>query len=402
MKNFPKTIALAGVLLTSSGASGHGVTERVAPLEAAAEAAQGAVLADAKASKAAAQVVKLLAKETNDRSLADELKSVAAAARIAESKLASQTALVAAFDAAAPGYRDDLESTRTALELAAGSSSLPSKLRKKYVKAAAKFRKALPPAAPGKVATPVADGYARMAKAAAFGKGFTPYDAGQTHDWVIASVALAGTGKGVDLTGDGEPDNGLLSLQRLAALVGIDVPVDATFNQLLTQGGTFALIEIWFAEGLANDPFVLAGAFSATDGDADMLNDFSGTGTFAPVAETLGTDGHPAARVATSLAKDGAYRIDFSGQAVSLAGLALPEGGRAIVEGFATAATNEGFLGFAIPLTTIGEMLAAQEITIAPQQLALVADVDTDGDSVKDAISASFAFTCVAASRTDR
>ena len=121
--------------------------------------------------------------------------------------------------------------------------------------------------------------------------------------------------------------------------------LDAMFAEILQSPGSFALLEMWSVQKLAGDPFVLSGLLTATDGDADSLNDFSGTGLFAVTADQVDTSGHPAARVVTSTAKRGAYAIDFTGQTVNLPGFALPAGSKILVEGTATAASNTGTIG---------------------------------------------------------
>ncbi|MCE9636325.1 MAG: hypothetical protein K8T90_11535 [Planctomycetes bacterium] len=388
-----RAVVAASACFLTVAAYAHGITPHIQPVEDAANAASQAVLGDPAKAKSAKKVVGLLSKKTNERSLADEIRSVGAALKLTESKLAEQTALLRAFDDAATAYAMDLETARATLQTAAGSPSLPKKLRGKAAAALKKFEKALPKA---KAPTALDTRFVHLAAAAAAAKGYTPYDAGATHDWVISSLALAPSSGGVDLDGDGTPDNQLASLQSLIATIAPDVDLSQSLTDSLSANGQFALYEMWYVQSLAGDPFVLAGALNATDADGDTTNNFDGNGSFLADVSTLGGDGHPAVRVATSIVKNGDYRIDFTGQGLLLGGISLPENAIVIVEGNVSAPANDGFIGFSISLSTIQTLISGAGVTLSPLQLVLLnsfLDIDTDGNGSKDALSASFSFT---------
>jgi hypothetical protein len=387
--------ACAAVLaVPAAEADAAGVSHQIPALEAAAADARTALAADAARAKVAGKVVSLLARKSNARSLADELRSVASAARLAEGKLADQQALLDAFASAVPGYESDLRTAQEALAAAAASDQVKAKLRKRYEKAAARIGALLPAK---RAATPLADRFSALAGGAAAAKGFTPYDSGVTYDWVLSDFALAPNGQGVDLTGDGRPDNVIASL---TTLLGGAVDVGSLFGSV-SQGGRYGLLEMWYAQDLAKgDPFVFAGLLGGTDADGDPANDLSGTGAFAPVPESLAADGRPLVRVASGVARGGKYRIDFSGQAVTLGTFELPATARVVVEATATPESNDGLIGVAIPSAVLQQILADQGVTLSGLQLLLfngLADVDTDGNGSKDAFSAAFAFESVKA-----
>jgi hypothetical protein len=394
--------ASAAVLLLLAGlAPADGVSRQIDALEQAAADAETALAGDAASLRHARKVTKLLAKPSNKSSLAAELTSVAAAAKVAETKLADQSALLAAFSAASQGYTADLVATRANLVLATTSVSLPAKGRKRAQATLARFDRAFAPVLPGKAPTPRADLLRAEAASAQAGAGYTPYDAGATFDWVLASVALAAADDGVDLDGDGSPDNALATLQALIP----SLDLGQAFEDALAEGGRFALIEMWYVTDLAKpDPFVLAGVLSATDGDADAGNDFSGTGVFAVEGAAVDAEGHPLVRTATSVAKNGRYSITLTGETLELAGVTLPPSAKVIVEGTATASSNAGLLGVAFPVGDLIDLLAAQGVPVSEDQealLALFADLDLDpAEPGNDAISGSFVFTAAAATKT--
>lgn len=392
--------AAAAVLLAAGSAPATGVSRQIGALEDAAAAAEASLASDAGRLRHARKVTKLLGKAPNAASLGAEMTSVAAAAKVVETKLADQTALLAAFDASRAGYHADLLATRANLVLAATSPSLSAKSRRRAQTVLTRFDRAFPLAAP-KLPTPVADELKSGAAAAKAGAGATPYDAGATFDWVLEEVELAGTGEGVDLDGDGSADNALASLQALVP----QMDLAQVFRDALAEGGRFALLEMWYVTGLGKpDPFVLAGVLSATDGDADPQNDFSGSGVFAVEGEAVDAEGHPLVRTATALAKGGRYRIELTGQTLELAGLTLPASAKVVVEATAAAASNAGELGIGFPVGDLADVLAAQGVELTDEQaglLALFADLDLDPDDPgNDAISASFTFSAVAATKT--
>lgn len=388
--------ALAAAAFTAA-AFAHGITPHIEPLEDAADAAWQSVLADPPKAKSAKKIATLLAKRSNEKSLADEIRSVGAALRIAEAKLPEQAALLQAFDDAAMAYGQDLAVARATLRTAAESPSLPKKLRAKAAAALKRFEKALPQA---KAKTALDDLYTRFTAAAVAAKGYTPYDAGATHDWVISSLALAPSNQGVDLDGDGTPDNQLASLQSLISTISPGFDLSQSLTGALTANGTFAICEFWYVQSLTSDPFVLAGVLNGTDADMDPGNDYGGSGAFVADPASLGTDGHPAVRVATSITKGGKYSIDFTGQGLLLGGITLPENAIVILQGQAAAASNDGYIGFSVSMTTIQTLLADANVTLDAFQLILLnslLDLDTDGNGTKDALSASFAFSSVSA-----
>ena len=386
--------AAAALAVAGTAADAAGVSRQIAAIETAAADARTALAADTARAKVAGKVASLLAKKANARSLADELRSVAAAARLAETKLADQQALLDAFASAVPGYESDLRVAQQALEAAAASDQVKATLRKRYGKAAARLASILPAK---RSATPLAARFAALAGGAAAAKGFTPYDSGATYDWVLSDFTLAPNGQGVDLTGDGKPDNVIASL---STLLGGSVDVGSLLGSV-SQGGQYGLLEMWYVQDLAKgDPFVFAGLLGGTDADGDATNDLSGDGDFQPVPESLDTDGRPLVRVASGVAKGGKYRIDFSGQAVTLGAFELPATARIVVEATATPTSNDGLLGVAIPSAVLQQILADQGIVLSGLQLLFfngLADVDTDGNGSKDAFSAAFAFESVKA-----
>lgn len=402
MKAPIRTAVAALVAAAAATAWSHGVSGRTDAVEAAASAARDALASDAPRAKLAAKVGALLARKSNDASLSNELRSMSAASRIAETRLADREELATAFDATVPGYLSDLASARTALAIAAASPQVKAKLRAKYQRALAKFDRFLPERAAA--AAPRADTFAAYANAAAQAKGFTPYDSGASYLWVLSSLRTAASKQGVDLTGDGKPDNQFGAIQTLLTLFGGGFDLDQAFAGAVGQDGRYAMIEMWMVQDLAKaDPFVLAGALGATDSDADPSNDLGGSGTFVADPATIAEDEHALVRVGTSLASGGKYRIDLTGQALALGGFDVPDGTLVVIEGTATASSNAGFIGMAIPKAQVIDILTAQGVDVSAFQAALtaLADVDTDGDGTKDAISISLAFTSVPGTLVD-
>jgi hypothetical protein len=391
-----RVAAIASVALAAGTALARGVSAHIEDLEVAASAVNDAVAGDPVRSKAAKAILALLAKKSNTRSLANEIRSVRAAAKIAEAKL--PLLLDDALGQAADAYAADLASTRAMLELATTSPTAPKGQKRRWQAALARFDRALPAGPPP---ADVADRLAALAAAATAGRGFTPYDAGATRDWVLSTIALAPATQGVDLDGDGTADNMLGSLRATAGTAGVDL--DAMFAQLFAQAGGFTLIEMWSVQRISADPFVLAGILPATDGDADSQNDFSGSGVFAVAAADVDAAGHPNEAAVTGTSRHGAYAIDFTGRPVAFAGFSLPAGAPVVVKGAATAASNSGRIGVAIPMTTLFAAIEAGGTPLndfTKTVLMGFADLDVDGTPGNDAISATFTFTAVAATKT--
>ena len=401
MKSRTTVLAAAAVLAVAGTASAHGVSKWIESLENAVAAARAALTADPVRLKSVAQIEKLIHAKSNGKSLSAELSSVSKAAAIFEAKLSDQATLAGPFLDASLNYEQDVTGTRSGLALASTSESLSASARKKYKATLKRFDAAL--AAKVKPKTQIAAQLLRASGAVKVGAGFTPYDQGTPFDWVISSLHIATGGVGVDLDGDRTPDN---QLGAVAGQIAGAIDIDQALADALASGGNFALIEMWSAKSLAKpDPLVFVGMMPGTDGDADSGNNFTGAGTFAVGGGAVSPrDSFASSRTATALAKGGKFRMVLAEQLVQFGGILLPTHSRLVIEGKATATSNDGLIGIGFPISSVVTIAAIAGSPLGDTEIALLtlaADLDLDPDIPgNDAISVSLTYTAAKATVT--
>lgn len=385
----PRSLLAAGLALAVAAgvARPHGITERLDTIETAAEVVLDSHAGDAKGTASITKVLKALRSPRNARSLADELRGVQKAVRLTETRLPDEALFLGVFDDERLGYIGDLNEARARLELAVTAPRLAVSKRRSFQRRAKQFDRLIFGVNTAKLTTPLTVFYGNLAKGAALTAGFTRYDDASVFRWAVTSIALAPAGEGVDLTGDRKPDNAARRIQNALDLFGAGVDLDQILRDAVASSGEAALIESWAVGSFQRDPVAFTGLFAGTQDDV----------VYVANGATLAADGHAVARGFTPFAK-GRYSVELTGDVLAVGGLVLPAGARLVVEGTASAAANDGFVGIAIPVAGIEQILADAEIELPDLvDLSVFADVDTDGDGTEDAISVSLAFSAVAA-----
>lgn len=385
-------VALTLVTAAAGGALAHGLTGRTEPVEVAVDAAVAALSAQPPVVKRLRTVQHHVHKPTNEKSFANELKSMAAASKAADPlpSLPETDAVKTAFANAAAGYVADLALTRDAMDLALTAQNLDAKVRAKILANRGKLVATL---ALTTDATPTVAIKTAVAGTKS-GAGFTPYDDGGAYAWVISSMQNATSNAALDLDGDKTGDNALGQLASALAGIGVQVDLNAVLLGAVQTSSQVVVIELWNVQKFQSDTLIFGGVLAGMDTDADTSDNFNGSEVFSVTPGSLAADGNARVRAASSI-KNGQYEFRLKGQAVSIAGIPLPSNAVVAVRGTATALTNSGTIGMTIPTATLLELLDDAGITIptAFQATFLAyADIDLDGNGSKDAFSANFTF----------
>lgn len=379
------------VALTAVRAEAVGVTGYLDPLESELSARRAVLeVNDDKPSRKAVKFVDkslaLLRKEKATSSLDKELGFASKAAKLIEKKLTAETTLLPPLDDAIHAYVGDLRAARSGLAAAARTAAKPSKLLKKADKALASFE----------ATTQRSRQLAQLAKLAKFTAGYEL--TGEAHTWVIESIVLAPANGGVDVDGDGTPDNAFAAAQQtFADLVPGDFDIDQMVADALHGGSGVAILQMWGVDSFDADGTVYAGLIGGTDTDGDAGDNFTGSEVF-DVTGALDADGFAPTRSVTAFEGAGQYGGRFGGQDFELAGFTFDESMELFVRGTASANDNVGSLGFAIPVAQIFALLEDQGVNVnllVRLAVGSILDVDTDGDRQNDALSISFDFDAV-------
>jgi len=234
-----------------------------------------------------------------------------------------------------------------------------------------------------------------------------------------------------DLDGDGTKDNALGTILGTVAALGGTADLQKMINDDLKQGNLLYLLEV-FGKSLVNEPKAIVQVHQGADTDGNASNNFSGsakltTSTASPKNALLSGPITNAAlnagpanvtmplplTVGSSLLvsmKLARVRGTLSGPSVS-AGIingAIPmsEINKKVVPGMAsvldhiykdpnTDASTKSTLKLLFDTNSDGTITGAELLGNVLVKGFLVADVDTDGDKIKDSLSMGFGFTAV-------
>ena len=216
--------------------------------------------------------------------------------------------------------------------------------------------------------------------------------------FVMSSLVLSQDGADVD--GDGDRDNALADAVDLASTLNPDLNVDETLAQLIGQSEVVTLIDVWSVDDFETDAFVFVGLTQGNDFDGDLSDNFSGGETFSvPLGNGFDADGHPTARLPTSIVRGG-FEVTTDDLNIQNSPLPVQDAARFFLGADVTSSTLSGTIAFALPSDAFIEALADFGVEVPPTFAGLIAnlaDIDTDGDGEDDAISMAFDFTGVPA-----
>lgn len=198
----------------------------------------------------------------------------------------------------------------------------------------------------------------------------------------VHTLEVAGRDEGFDLDDDGDGDNAIWLLG-----VAIDPLVAA---QIMAASRVLVIQTVGRDDSLAD-----IGAFGAEDTDGDPTDNFSGDETF-DAGSAVDEQGLARVSVETTLT-DGTYEVVLASDTLSVGDLSVEATTPLHLRGGVDAATHTGTLGFGASveaLVTAATALGADAAVV--DQLEALADLDTDGDGVPDAISTAWTFEAVA------
>ncbi len=398
------TIVLVVVFTASAVAAsiGSGILD---PLDSRLSALEGELSAGeqtrdvAKQLRRVGQLRRLLVKSKTAKSVANEAKAGAKVAKVAskfkgtdeELQVVVGTARDAHYDIAvsAIGSIDVLLTQNPGLQ---SPGKKAGRARKRLEKRRNKIQTLVD------LAVAAADDAAAYKLVARALKAGGPYvSGGQTATWVVSG--LGASDEGLDLDGDGSPDNALSTLLALAANFGQEIDIDAVLADAVSNGDTVTLLELWNLDSLEKDAFIEIGMISGQDTDADASDNFSGSEQFE-YGPGLDDDGHPSARTAASLA-NGRFDVTFTGQEQTIGGIVLPEDGVVRAIGTVSEPQVNGVFGVALPVAEFLDLVETATGQAVPFLLQLAisnaADIDLDGNGSADALSMAFDFESVRA-----
>ncbi|MHC4472547.1 MAG: hypothetical protein ACYS99_16480 [Planctomycetota bacterium] len=407
----PLTLTL--ILLLAASAPAAGVSGHLNDLEGAMVARSEELALETgrdakKASRGLTRGLRVLARPSTGTHYAREVKAATRLGKILEKKLEDEAGLLSLLDGAVDAYRKDLEAARDAL--AAELAKPLAKGRKGLERTLTKANKAL---GDGKVAPTRAKELRKLAKAAKLlldyigqdggngggGREPPPDVTGETATWVISDVAVPPASEGLDLDGDGTPDNVLGGLGDITALIDPDLDINQTIADRLTEGDSVLLVQMWGIDDWSDDPLVLSGLMNGLDTDGIPGDNFSGTEVF-DVTGSVDENGYPLLYTAASLSSGGQYEVEYSGAALEVAGFVLPAGTPVKVKGTAEPSSNSGTIGFGIPMSLVFQLIEELgfEINIVIEILLnSAADLDVDGDGTNESMSGALVFDSVPA-----
>jgi hypothetical protein len=394
MRIFIAISILVALLAAGSGKPVHaGTMDPVASeLAAIRDGLNPGVKAEAKLRKTVDKLLAALGSIAPDTPLLAELKISGKVAATIEKSLAGRGNLDALLKQVAAESRTRVEEARQRISVAVALMPLAPKSRASLVKSLTAVDLGLASLTPAASASWT---FKVLAKVAKYVDSVPWLPEQVVATWVTTSIRVAPGNEGLDLDGDTTVDNALGALAPLLSLLGLDL--DAMLATVLTGSPNVMLIRMWWSE---NEGGVLVGLVNGLDDDGDLSDNFTGAESFV-VAVGLGLDGHPIARVPTSFSAAGSFVTDpFESAGLTIPGLdlPLPETLPLGLAGTASAASNNGLIGFAIPVDLLASALVAMGQPDYTTTLRTVADIDLDsGTPGNEALSMALKFTSVPA-----
>jgi len=196
--------------------------------------------------------------------------------------------------------------------------------------------------------------------------------------YVVNSLRVGTAAEGIDLDGDGAPNN-VLSLGASS--------LDPSLSEAL-GGSTVLVLQLWDVEDWCNDTSAMAGLLAATDTDGDVSDNYSGSEVFDG-GSAVDASGHATMSAAATIA-GGSYRVEIASASFEVGGYELVPSTSIIVEGVASDVSNEGVMGFGLSVEFVQGLAA--DSGLDSSVVAALADLDTDGDGTNDSLSVAFVF----------
>lgn len=201
-----------------------------------------------------------------------------------------------------------------------------------------------------------------------------------TLNHVVVSLTVAGRGEGFDLDGDERVDN---------AAWALGAALDPLFEAALAGAPRVLVVQVADAEDLADDPSVQIALLGASDDDGDPSDNADGE-TFSAGA-AVDADGRALVGADTALA-GGAYQVELLDSALVLGETELSTATPLLIGGQVSLERDAGLIGFGVSVDALAAALVAAGYGEEAEGVGMLADLDTDGDGVDDALSIALAF----------
>ncbi len=202
--------------------------------------------------------------------------------------------------------------------------------------------------------------------------------------WVVQTLEVAETRGGLDLDGDGTGDNVLAAVR------------DALNTSIIDTFPTTPVVlawQMWGVDDWCDDPSITGAFLSPSDVDGDHTDDYSGTEAFSAGAQINGK-GLAVENGAGSITS-GTYTFSFASGSFDVGGFTLVNATPVLVTGTADESGNSGKFAFGMDKSLMAEIAVAEGYDASLADA--LADLDTDGDGVGDALSVTFDFVAVPA-----
>lgn len=205
---------------------------------------------------------------------------------------------------------------------------------------------------------------------------------GLIYDWVMVELRVANATDGVDLDGDGTKDN---------ALSTVDTAVTALLAGAVARAENAQVVQLGDVSSFEEDPDVIFAVFTVPDPDG-AANNASGTANFD--ADGAVDEQGRASQSAPTAIYGGEYQVRIPGPGLVVGEVDLIATTDIYIAGFPQLATQELLVAFAISVDSLDRLGEFGD------GAAAIADIDTDGDGIDDAVSAAFEVDTVACTVT--
>lgn len=200
---------------------------------------------------------------------------------------------------------------------------------------------------------------------------------------VMNDIGLLPSDEGLDLNGDGSPDNALGLLSNLLP--------SGNAGGFLAQAEEQLILQTWWNRGAEAQAAVAV--VRGSDRDGGLADGWEGL-TFVVEGQLL-PNGRAEVSAVVSPDEAGRYEADLPASPIDLGFIQLPTALPWRVEAQSSEDRHEGVLGTGVAVTELQRILAANQLGFLNGQVAQLADLDLDDDGTPDAISLAVSFSAV-------
>lgn len=206
-------------------------------------------------------------------------------------------------------------------------------------------------------------------------------DVGSIYSYAIVHLRILPSDQGLDLDGDGVGDNVLGSTAQ---------PLNTTMSDALVHGGRAITLQVAGAANLTDDE-VSIGLFTGTPVSAD-----GGPNGEPLVDPGIAVDAEGRAVLSSrATLTGGTYRVVLANQALSIGSITFQIATGLSVVAQVTPDAQAGTLGLAADAGALATLLRAADQGSIADAIEAHADIDSDADGTRDAVSVALEFSAV-------